>query len=274
MRLAILADCHVSSPNAPDGEENHAHGLGMLERAVDAIGKLDVDSTIIVGDLVNMGYEEEYADAKGVLEPLLEFVTVIPGNHEMVKGNRERFVKHFGEPVGRLPLGEVFGLTLNTAQESMDSRLWFGELDAASKDEVKKVGHREPLLVFLHHPFENTVRSAPYPMMYQINHQHDCERLIYRGAPTVVFTGHAHRADLRRIGNCTFVGCPPLCFWPHAFLIADLDETHLHVRTHRLVEDVADSPDPKTREGERHLTAEQYIADCEPPVPSFSIRVR
>ncbi|MEM8874496.1 MAG: metallophosphoesterase [Planctomycetota bacterium] len=271
MRIAILADCHVSSPNAPDGEENHAQGLGMLERTVGVIGTLDVDRTIIVGDLVNMGYEVEYADAKRVLAPLGDALDVIPGNHEMGDGDLDRFIANFGDPVRRIKLGIHDAQLLNTAQTSMDHRLWFGELSELSRQQL--ADYVTPL-VFAHHPFSDTVRSAPYPMMSQVGDHAERHALVGRTSSTVVFTGHAHRADLRRIGNCTFVGCPPLCFWPHAFLIADLDDTHIHVRTLRLVENVADSPDPKTREGERHLTAEEYVAECEPPVPSFSVRLR
>ncbi|MEM6562739.1 MAG: metallophosphoesterase [Planctomycetota bacterium] len=275
MRLAILADCHVSSPNAPDSEENHAQGLGMLERAVERIGELPVDHTIIVGDLVNMGYEEEYADAKRVLAPLADTVTVLPGNHEMVDGDLHRFVEHFGHPVRNFDIQPWRALTLNTAQQSMDRRLWFGEMCAESRAMVNAaIRDRRPLLVFAHHPFSGTVRSAPYPMMSQINDELETAGLIGRDSTTIVFTGHAHRADVQVRGKCVFVGCPPLCFWPHAFLTIEFTRDHVHVKTRLLVRNVADSPDPKTRNGERHLKHCQYIADCEPPMPSFSIRVR
>ena len=275
MRVAILADCHLSSPDAPDGEENHAQGLGLLERAVAMIGELGCDRTIVVGDLVNMGYEAEYADARRALGPLLTggAFNVIPGNHELVRGDLGRFVGEFGRACGRADFGGVEVLLLNTAQHSMDSRLWFGELDAESCGLLAAADPRGPLIVFMHHPFAGTVRAAPYPMMAQINGDRERDALAARPGPTIVFSGHAHRADVRRVGNCTFVGCPPLCFWPHAFLTADFADGLLRIETHRVVADVADSPDDKTQQGERHLTAAEYVADCEPPVPAFTLRL-
>lgn len=275
MKLAILADCHVSSPNAPDGEENHAQGLGMLERAVRRITDLRCDRTIVVGDLVNMGYDEEYADAKRVLAPLGEALDVLPGNHEVVRGTLDRFHQQFGPTAVRTTYAGVTAIRLNTTLAQWTDRLWAGTLDDPSRALLHTAAQADgPLLVFAHHPFSGTVRSAPYPMMSQYRDDAERLRLIARPAPTVVFTGHAHRADVQRLWQCTFIGCPPLCFWPHAFLTVEFDDTHLHVQTHRLVEDVADSPDPKTREGEQHLSSADYVTDCEPPMPSFSLRLR
>ena len=274
MKLAVLADGHVSSSDEGKRGEDYAQpqGLRLLERAVAAVEAAGVDRVIVAGDLVNMGYDAEYADATRVLAPVAHRLDVIPGNHELVHGDLPTFERHFGATPRTLDLGGVPAVLLNTAQTSMDARLWFGEMHDSSREALLAAcGRPGPLVVVMHHPFAGTVRTAPYPMMTQTNDA-DLRRAVEtRPGPTLVLSGHAHRGDLRRVGTATYLGLPPVCYWPHAFVTLDIGSGAAAVETHYLVDDVADSPDAKTRDGERHLDAAGYRRDCAVPVPSFRL---
>jgi hypothetical protein len=63
----------------------------------------------------------------------------------------------------------------------------------------------------------------------------------------ILFTGHTHYASIVCPGaiapNLTCIGCPSLCCWPHAFLSVEITAHSIDVRTIRVLNDYADSPD-------------------------------
>jgi 3',5'-cyclic AMP phosphodiesterase CpdA len=275
MRLALLADCHISTPNGPGDEEHHPQGLELFDKALAEAERLGCERVVIAGDLVNMGYAEEYAAVAGALEPWAGRVDVVPGNHEVARAGLDRFAEHFGEVPRRATYGGVRAVLLNSAVPGLDGKYWMGKLDDASRHLLlTALAEPGPLIVVVHHPFSGTIRPAPYPMMSQILDDAELGQIRARQHPTLVITGHTHRPDLRREGQATFLGCPPMCFWPHAFLTADVGDGHVKIETHRLIDDPADSPDPKVTEGERGRTGEEYRQDCEPPVPELTLRLR
>ena len=261
MRLALLADCHISE---------NGSGLDLLKRARELAG--DVDRMIIAGDLVDTGSDAEYV----AVLPHVQGCDVLPGNHEMIDGDLARFHQHF-EPVPReTELDGVKTLLLNTALDDIPPERWYGRLCDESRAMLRAAvdpASEQPLIVVVHHPFAGTVRAAPYPMMAQIGDEAERALLATHGGQVIVFSGHAHRPDLRREGRVTFVGLPPVCYWPHSFLTVTIEDGHLSYETVRVVDNPADSPDPKVTAGERHLTAIEYRRDCEPVAPTLTLRL-
>jgi hypothetical protein len=81
-----------------------------------------------------------------------------------------------------------------------------------------------------------------------------------------MFCGHTHVPDVYRKRNLTIISCPPLCFWPHAFLIVELDGAYLHVTTHRIIDSPEASPDP-------YVKKPGYLRERDPSVPQIMIRL-
>ena len=270
MKLAILSDVHLSTPETDFPDEHLAHTADVLRRAVERIVALDVNRVIVNGDLVNMGTPEEYAAARELLGPLEGKIDAIPGNHELVKGDLEDFEREMNQlPLGRSEVGGLTIVRLNTGVEGLTPHQWFGRLDKPSVhllNDVLEEDAARPLLVFCHHPVAGTVRLGEHPMMTQLHGEELLARLHCRRGPTVLFTGHTHVADVVRHRHVTCVGCPPLGFWPHAFLVAEFDGTHLTVRTERVIESPDDSADEK-------IGREGYRENQEPTVPAFTLRL-
>ena len=262
-KIALLADCHISA----DGP-----GLDLLKRARELAG--DVDRTIIAGDLVDTGSDAEYAAVLPVVGG--GGCDVLPGNHEMIDGDMPRFHRHFERVPRETELGGVKTLLLNTALDDIPPERWYGRLCDGSRAMLRAAvdpASEEPLIVVVHHPFAGTVRAAPYPMMAQIGDEAERALLATHGGQVIVFSGHAHRPDLRRAERVTSIGLPPVCYWPHAFLKVTIDGGHLSYETVRVIADPADSPDPKVAGGERHLAAAEYRRDCEPVAPTLTLRL-
>ena len=270
MKLAILSDVHLSTPDSQFPDQDLTYAGGVLERAVARIVELDPDRVIVNGDLVNMGTPAEYAAARQLLTPLAGKIDALPGNHELVKADLADFEREMNQPpIGRSDPGGLTVVRLNTAVEGLTPHQWFGRLDADSVHLLNAVLEEDvarPLLIFCHHPVAGTVRLGDHPMMAQIHGEELLARLHCRRGPTVLFTGHTHVADVTRHRHVTCVGCPPLGFWPHAFLVAEFDGTHLSVRTERVIDSPEQSPDEK-------ITHDGYRDAQEPTVPAFTLRL-
>ena len=269
-RLAILSDVHLSTPETDFPDEHLAHTGGVLRRAVEKIVALGVDRVIVNGDLVNMGTAVEYAAARELLKPVEDKLDALPGNHELVKGTLADFRREMNRPpLGRSEIGGLTVLRLNTAIEGLTPWQWYGRLDAPSvrllNDALAEDEHR-PLLVFCHHPVAGTVRLGKHPMMAQLHGDVLDARLQCRAGPTVLFTGHTHVADVVRRRHVTYVGCPPLGFWPHAFLVVEIEGGLMSVRTERGIESPKDSGDEK-------LEQPGYREGQEPTVPAITLRL-
>lgn len=90
LTIAQLSDLHCGSPR---------HDPELLAVAVDEIRSLGPDLVVVVGDLTQEGYPEEFQAARDALRPLLEELTtvVVPGNHDAKNVGYVHFEDHFGK---------------------------------------------------------------------------------------------------------------------------------------------------------------------------------
>jgi hypothetical protein len=68
---------------------------------------------------------------------------------------------------------------------------------------------------------------------------------------------------VKRLERLTCVGCPPLGYWPHAFLVVDLEGSTVRYQTHRLIDSPEQSPDPKALDEGYRIANEGDAGDRE-----------
>ena len=73
VKFALLTDLHVTPGAASDS---------AVHRMVEEINNMDLDFTIVSGDLSNTGSDEELYAVKNALDKLIKPYYVLPGNHE------------------------------------------------------------------------------------------------------------------------------------------------------------------------------------------------
>ena len=271
-RLAILADVHLGTPQTQFPGQELTYAADLLGRAAGALAPHRPDEVVVVGDLVNMGTAPEYEIAREKLRAFADVTSTIPGNHELVKATLEDFrAQSIGPRPADLkahPEGPAFAW-INSGIENLTPWHWHGRVDEPGLQILDRAtaehGDR-PLIVFCHHPPEGTVMPARYPMMTLTNSDEVMVRLMRHPAPVVMFCGHTHVPDVYRRRNLTIITAPPLCFWPHAFLIVELREGLMQVTTHRVIESPHESPDGKVNE-------RGYIYERESWVPQITIRL-
>jgi hypothetical protein len=118
-----------------------------------------------------------------------------------------------------------------------------------------------PAILFSHHPLSNTVRRSEEFQFAIENSQPIRDRLAAHAASAVFFSAHTHWQSIKRFDRLTTIGCPPLGFWPHGFLVVDLDGSSLRYQTHRLIDSPEQSPDPKAGDEAYRTAAEGDPAD-------------
>src|SRR5687768_938891 len=91
MRFAILADVHLGTRETQFPGQDLTYAADLLRRAVTAIKAHEPEEVVVVGDLVNMGTVDEYELSREILRELRTTIKVVPGNHELVRGNLEDF---------------------------------------------------------------------------------------------------------------------------------------------------------------------------------------
>ncbi len=271
-RLAILADLHFSTPQNQFPGQDLAYARRIVERACPMIEADEPERLLIVGDLTNFGTDEEYAALHEVLAPFRGRIDAVAGNHEMVRAGLEDFERQMSQPRARRD--EWAGLNrmlLNTAIDRQDPHHWHGRLDGQSLRRIDDMPMDGPLFIAMHHPIAGTVRDdTGHPMMTCINGHLLADCLRARRGNTIVFTGHTHLPDVAfestTLGRITYVAVPPLCFWPHAYLLAEWRPPLLSLAVRRVVPDHADSPDPDAHDMDAR-------AHREPPVEQLTIRL-
>src|SRR5215471_12650776 len=91
MLIAHITDTHITAPGTL--LMGIVDTASALERAVEAVNRLDPtpDVSVLTGDLVETGADEEYAHLRALLAPLRMPIFAIPGNHDAREPMREAF---------------------------------------------------------------------------------------------------------------------------------------------------------------------------------------
>jgi 3',5'-cyclic AMP phosphodiesterase CpdA len=245
-RFAILADVHLGLVGPqPDGKV-YGDAAPILDRAVQHVMRIDPAHVVLLGDLVNRGYDDEYAQARTALRPVADRIVPVVGNHELQRASIADFERNMN--ISRFRIQTICGLPaviLSSGLENLPDTQWQGALDQPQLDFLDRELPQTAgaLLVFVHHPIRGSTRHSEPPMHHLINSEQLQSRLDRVPGQVIVVSAHTHSASFVRRGRFSFLGAPALGFWPHAFLVVDVSHDRLTFQTMRLVANAAESPD-------------------------------
>lgn len=238
--IAILADIHIGEETAPKIRHGGATEL-LLEQAVEKIQQIGVGRTILLGDTVNRGWASEYETARQILRPLGNNFEPVLGNHELMRSSIEDFSRSWGiEPVREIRVWGMPALILNSGIEDLPDTKWCGRLDEGQLrrvDEFLATHASMPVAIFCHHPLKNTVRASDEPMLALDNSDELRSRLTARQEQVLLLSGHTHCQSIVQQENLICIGCPSLCYWPHAFLVVERMGDEIRLSTVRVRDD-------------------------------------
>ena len=197
MLIAHISDLHVNR-----GSDFLAD---TLHHIVDEVNQLQPDLAIITGDLTDKGYEEEYADAKRILERLKAKKTeVLIGNHDARYTGYTHFKKYYGEPSKLVKHDEILLIKLDSTIMDIDQgylaqhqlALLEQGLTTAENQELK------PIIALHHHILP--VPDAGYERSV-IGNVGDALKTLVKRKPLLVLMGHRHRPWMWRFEGVTFI---------------------------------------------------------------------
>jgi predicted MPP superfamily phosphohydrolase len=261
-RLIIISDVHLPGPG-PIAD--------LFRRAIAKAAELNPAMIVLLGDTVETGKAEEYALALEIVKPVRLLIRSLPGNHELLTGAINDFRKTWlVEPATLDLIDNLPVMRFNTAVGGQKEEEYFGRVTPDQLrllDALLSARPTLPAFMFSHHPLANTVRRSDEFQFTIENSQPVRDRLAAHAAPAIFFSGHTHWQSVKRFDRLTTVGCPPLGFWPHAFLQVDLDGSTVRYQTHRLIDSPDQSPDPKANDEAYRTAAEGVEADRQGVIP-------
>jgi 3',5'-cyclic AMP phosphodiesterase CpdA len=181
MRIVHFSDIHCGSQYFVSN---------LLDRTLVEINDLAPDMVVLTGDLTNMGYRQEFREAREYLDRLeCQDVIVVPGNHDSRNVGYMHFERLFSSRDSLISKGGVTILGIDSTEPDLD----YGRVGRHRYDWIEEnyAQHPDDFKIFaLHHhllPVPGTGRER--------NIVHDAgdvlEVLIASGVK-LVLTGHKH----------------------------------------------------------------------------------
>ena len=211
MIIAQISDTHLIV-DGPGSDRRIADFRAVLAD----INTLDPAPDVIVhtGDIVHNGLVEEYAAAAEILAEARAPVYVLAGNKDDRTNLRAAFAGNGYLPadtefiayaVDEFPLRLLMLDTVNPDSKKGD----FCAARFAQLDEMAVRAHREPIVVFLHHPpFEVLVGPEPYHFDDLVLMDRLAAFIAGAGSVAGVICGHVHRPTTGRVGRVPAVVMP------------------------------------------------------------------
>lgn len=205
--VAQLTDPHIGAP----WSEGAASALASAVAAVGRVLGGAPDAVVVSGDVAHTPAEEEYQEARALLNRLGAPVYVVPGNHD----DRDGLRRHFDVPNTPGPrlnyavdLGRVRLIALDTKRSGSDG----GELDAPQLnwlDVVLGEDEATPTLLAMHHPPLITGMPAMDSIGLPADQIRALAEIISRHRQVhVVAGGHVHRAIVSALGGASVLAIP------------------------------------------------------------------
>ena len=236
-------------------KRQHIHRREVLERLVTAIREESADQFVLTGDLVQIGLEEEIAEAGEWLKALAppEQIFFVPGNHDVYASDSWGYVrKHWNfvlPPPGATdtsrdgyPLRREFGHVRLVGASSALVTPPFSARGALGPEQFQRLeadlleGRRNGQVTCLaiHHP--------PLPGMEKwrkaLLEATALEALILRQRPAFALCGHLHH-NVTVVAGQTRVFCTASASSVNeaSFRVFDIDPHHIHMRLMTITSD-------------------------------------
>ncbi|ELZ85541.1 putative phosphohydrolase [Haloferax elongans ATCC BAA-1513] len=244
-RLAVVSDPHVTPTGSGTWKVYH-RTENRLRTAVSTIRDLDVDGTILLGDLTRDGRPAEYDVVDEILADLPEPWASVPGNHDVPKEwddheaiAPDTFARRYAD--GSLPFAcrlgglDIVGLdSASGGSERPLSDTHEGVIPAQHLDWLDDhLTDASASIVFLHHNlFHPRQHTGQFPDadFYQLRNADELTGILADHGVPLAFSGHIHwPATAVRDGVRELIA-PATSSFPQSFLLVEVDREGTTVR--------------------------------------------
>lgn len=207
LTVVQITDPHIGSDWGGGGAAELASAIESVHRVL----RRAPDAVVVSGDIADTASEDEYRQARALLERFAAPVYVVPGNHDDRGPLRDVFelpddgASHVGFNVDLGPL-RIVGLD---SQRPGDQS---GQFDSSRRewlDRVLSEAPAKPTLLFMHHPPLVTGVPSIDSMALPEPEQRELEEVIARHERVeLIAAGHVHRVIVGRLAHARVLAIP------------------------------------------------------------------
>jgi Icc protein len=180
----------------------------LAAAVVAEVNELAPDIVVVTGDLTDMGFADEYLQARALLDGIeCERMLVVPGNHDARNVGEVHFESLFGPRDGEISLGGVHLLGIDSSEPDLDG-------GRVGRDGYRRIEERfaEPSefkIVAIHHhllPVPGTGRERNI-----VADAGDVLRVLTANGADLVLCGHKHVPNVWRMEDLFIVNAGTAC---------------------------------------------------------------
>ncbi|MBS3957723.1 MAG: metallophosphoesterase [Clostridiales bacterium] len=197
--IAHISDLHCGS---------RYHIPSLATRVVDELNVLEPDVVVVTGDLTDMGFRQEFRQAKRLLDAIqCQTRLVVMGNHDSRNVGDEHFSELFGARSRELLVGRIRLLAIDSSEPDLDS-------GRVGRERYRWIEERfsdptEFKVVCMHHhlvPVPGTGRERN--IVYDAG---DMLRVLSSSGTDLVLCGHKHVPNVWRLEETLIVNAGTAC---------------------------------------------------------------
>jgi Icc protein len=180
----------------------------LAARVVEEVNELAPDVVAVTGDLTDMGFHDEYATAKALLDGIAcPRILVIPGNHDARNVGEVHYERYFGDRDSEIALGGVRILGIDSSEPDLDgghvgrARYHRMEESFADPDEFK--------ILCIHHHLVSVPGTGRERNIVQ--DAGDLLRVLAGSGCDLILCGHKHVPNVWRLEDLFVVNAGTAC---------------------------------------------------------------
>lgn len=212
-QVALFSDTHISTQKVAKHGRLHGESISML-RSLMQQAAVTADYIIGPGDMADGGKETEFMHLENIIKSVDIPVLAVPGNHDVVHGGDERFLKLFGSTTFFLERDGIQLAGVDTGNGRLNKE--------HNRQIIDRIDPAKPVMLFSHFQFfaDDWIPDADRVIFDPAESKDMLEKIsTLHGLGCI---GHKNVATRVKVNNFTQINLPQLTHFPAGYLVIDV----------------------------------------------------
>ena len=212
-RVAVFSDTHISTQKVARHGRLHGESISML-RSLMQQAAASADYIIGPGDMADGGRETEFFHLENIIRSVDIPVLAVPGNHDVIHGGDERFLKLFGSTTFLFERDGVQIAGVDTGNGYFNKE--------RNRQIIERIDPGKPVMLFSHFQFfaDDWIPDADKVIFDPAESKDMLEKIAsFHGIGCI---GHKNVATQVKMNNFTQINLPQLTHFPAGYLVIDV----------------------------------------------------
>ncbi len=211
-RVAVFSDTHISTQKVARHGRLHGESISML-RSLMQQAAASADYIIGPGDMADGGRETEFFHLENIIRSVDIPVLAVPGNHDVIHGGDERFLKLFGSTTFLFERDGVQIAGVDTGNGYFNKE--------RNRQIIERIDPAKTVMLFSHFQFfaDDWIPDADKVIFDPAESKDMLEKIAsFHGIGCI---GHKNVATQVKMNNFTQINLPQLTHFPAGYLVID-----------------------------------------------------